>query len=135
MARPGATEGHGSLPAPLPAAQRIAPWFAGTPQLLSAARPPSDLFRSPPQRPEGGGPLTQAGDVGPAARRRHDALGVPAGDVVVGLSACDNHNKTTMNSTSSPLSSWMYSLDAAEELERPKHHAMFLPPGSTALTG
>lgn len=31
--------------------------------------------------------LTQAGDVGPAARWRHDALGVPARNVVVNLGA------------------------------------------------
>lgn len=48
---------------------------------------PSFLRSSfPPQRPRSG-PLTQAGDVGPAAWWRHDALGVPARNVVVNLSA------------------------------------------------
>jgi len=37
----------------------------------------------------GEGPLTQVGDVGPAARRRHDALGAPARNVVVDLGAWD----------------------------------------------
>lgn len=34
-----------------------------------------------------GGALTQAGDVGPATWWRHDALGVPAGNIVVNLSS------------------------------------------------
>lgn len=33
--------------------------------------------------------LTQAGDVGPATWWRHDALGVPAGNVVINLSSCE----------------------------------------------
>lgn len=35
------------------------------------------------------GALTQAGDVGPAAWWRHDALGVPTRNVVVNLSTCE----------------------------------------------
>lgn len=37
--------------------------------------------------------LTQAGDVGPAAWWRHNALGVPAGNVVVNLSSCKIKDK------------------------------------------
>lgn len=54
-----------------------------TPQLLLAVPPRIFLSSSAATA----GALTQAGDVGPATWWRHDALGVPAGNVVVNLSA------------------------------------------------
>lgn len=54
-------------------------------------RPPSDLnvLLSGPRVTF----LTQAGDVGPATWWRHNALGVPAGNVVVNLSSCKIKHK------------------------------------------
>lgn len=60
-----------------------------TPQLLLAVLPRISFSSSAATA----GALTQAGDIGPAARRRHDALGVPARNVVVNLSACEMKRK------------------------------------------
>lgn len=55
-----------------------------TPQLPLAVLPLIFISSSA----AGGGALTQVCDVGPATWWRHDALGVPAGDIVVNLSSC-----------------------------------------------
>lgn len=52
-------------------------------QLLLAIHPQILISSSAPED----GVLTQAGDVCPAAWRRHDALGIPARNVVINLSS------------------------------------------------
>lgn len=53
----------------------------------------SDLRSSRSSSAAEAGALAQAGDVGPAAWRRHDALGVPTRNVVVDLGAWKNKRK------------------------------------------
>lgn len=59
-----------------------------TPPLVNAPQPP-DLR----QGAEVG--LTQAGDVSPAARGRHDALGAAPRDIIVHLSTCEQEKQAS----------------------------------------